>query len=118
MPLTSMGEPLTAGVPDYTDDERFWDGHRFFQPVRRLVLKGEGRLLREATVVVNTLTDCCPGTDVCGSKRVLDQRSRTRLADAGFVRFRDEDGHLEVWRADDGATLALLVGEVSRPSLA
>ena len=68
--------------------------------------KGEARLLRSAGVVVAARMDCCPGQPACGSKRLIGEVGRRRLHEAGFVRFREPEGHLEIWDADDGTVLA------------
>ena len=117
MVLSDTGWPLRRGEPEYTDDERFWDGERLYRQRLDLVRKGEARLLRSAVVVVEARMDCCPGLSGCGSKRIVGDAGRQRLQEAGFVRFRDAEGHLEVWDAEDGTVLALLVGEVTRPPI-
>ena len=117
MVLSDAGYPLRRGEPEYTDDGRFWDGERLYRQRHDSVRKGEARLLRSADVVVEARMDCCPGRSSCGSKRIVAEVGRRRLHEAGFVRFREPEGRLTIWDADDGRVLALLVGEVARPSI-
>ncbi|GAA0314632.1 hypothetical protein [Kineococcus aurantiacus] len=111
------GYPLQAGEPEYTDDDRFWDGTRLYRLLDDNVTKRQGVLLSAADVVVLNAMDCCPGTGRCSSKTIASEKARGRLVTAGFVRFAEPEGTLQHWRADDGTTLALLVGEVTRPAL-
>ncbi|GAB3216282.1 hypothetical protein GCM10027586_07870 [Kineococcus gypseus] len=74
-------------------------------------------LLSSADVVVLNAMDCCPGTGRCDSKAIAGEKARRRLAAAGFVRFTEPHGTLQHWEAEDGTTLALLVGEVTHPLL-
>lgn len=111
------GYPLRPREPAYTQDERFWDGTRTYRLVDDDVAKRQGVLLSAAEVVVLAPTDCCPGPCPFGTKTILDEEARRRLATAGFVRFREPEGSLQRWEADDGTVLALLVGEVTRPAL-
>jgi hypothetical protein len=115
--LDGNGFALRPGEPEYTDDDRFWDGTRWYRLVDADVRKRQGVLLGEADVVVLNATDCCPGVGRCGSKRLADEKIRLRLATAGFVRFAERSGSLQRWHADDGTVLALLVGTVTRPAL-
>ena len=106
---------MRAGMPDHTDDGGFWDGQRLFRQRMGSVRKGGAALLRSAGVVEARM-DCSPEIASCGSKRVVAEVGHRRLSEAGFVRFREPSGHLAVWDAEDGTVLALLVGEVTRPS--
>ncbi|NAZ76060.1 hypothetical protein GTQ99_11650 [Kineococcus sp. T13] len=117
MVLDHSGYPLRRGEPEYTDDDRFWDGTRLHHLICDDVAKRQGVLLSTADVVVLNSMGCCPGTGHCGSKVIASNRARRRLAAAGFVRFQEPEGTLQHWEADDGTTLALLVGEVTRPCL-
>ncbi len=117
MVLSDTGSPLRRGEPEYTEDGRFWDGERLYRQRQDSVRKGESRLLRSADVVIEARMDCCPGQPRCGSKRIVAEAGRRRLREAGFVRFHEPDGRLAIWDADDGTVLALLVGEVARPSI-
>ena len=117
VPGNWLGDPLLAGKPDYTDDQRFWDGTTLYRCTNANVRKRHGHLLGEADVVMLNPTDCCPGHPHCGSKTLVGTEARRRLTGFGVVRFRDREGHLQRWEAEDGTVLALLVGDVDRPPL-
>lgn len=117
MAKTWLGEPLLPGDPDYTDDGGFWDGRALYRCTGDDVRKRHGRLLGEADGVVLNPMDCIPGNPHCGSKTLLGAPARRRLAEFDVVRFRDPEGHLQRWEAEDGTVLALLVGDVDRPAL-
>ena len=117
MVLDHSGCAVRCGDAEYTDDDRFWDGTRLHHLIHDDVAKRQGVLLSTADVVVLNSMGCCPGTGHCGSKVIASEKVRRRLAAAGFVRFQEPEGTLQHWEADDGTTLALLVGEVTRPFL-
>lgn len=114
-PRSHVGEALRAGVPGFTDDGRFWDGSRLYVRHDERVRKGASTLLRSAAVVVEARMDCCPGEVVCGTQRIVAGTDLRVLREAGFVRFREAEGHVESWLSEDGTSLAMLVGQVTRP---
>lgn len=114
-PLSHVGEALRPGRPEFTDDGRFWDGTRLYVQRDKRVRKGASTVLRAAAVLVEARMDCCPGEVRCGTTRLVGERDGAVIRSAGFVRFREPEGHLEAWESDDGTTLAMLAGHVTRP---
>lgn len=118
MVLSVLGAPLERGRADYTDDGRFWDGDLLYRPLGHKVGTGQAAALAAAVRAVELPMTCCPGEVDCSPKRPVPEAGLRRLQQAGYVRFRQPEGHLELWSAEDGTVLALLVGEVVRPTLA
>jgi hypothetical protein len=116
MVLEFYGGSLRAGRPAYTDDDRLWDGDRFYRLVDKRVVKRQSILLSRADVILINVPGCNCNRH-CGTVSAAPEKTRQRLVSAGFVRFADGDGELQRWQADDGTVLALLVGEIIRPVL-
>ena len=110
------GYPLQPGEPEYTDDDRFWDGTRTYHLTSDRLWKREGDLLNAADVMVFNLLDCSPNPRV-GSKRVATDAERLKIVKAGLVRFVDNEGELQRWESEDGKVLALLIGELRSPRI-
>lgn len=110
------GYPLQPGEPEYTDDDRFWDGTRAYHLTSDRLWKRESDLLDAADVMVFNLLDCSPNPRV-GSKRVATDAERRKIVTAGLVRFVDDEGGLQRWESEDGTVLALLIGELRSPRI-
>ncbi|MEW1957502.1 hypothetical protein [Kineococcus sp. NPDC059986] len=111
------GHPLRPGEPEYTADDRLWDGTRLHRLVDDDVRKHQRRLLADAGVVVLNLLDCSPNSPRLGSKRLASDAERAHLVQVGVVRFVEEEGCLQRWESEDGMVLALLLGELRSPRL-
>lgn len=116
MALEFYGGNLEAGRPAYTDDDRLWDGRRFYRLVEKRIVKRQSVLLSKADVIMINVPGCNCNRH-CGTITVAPERTHRRLVSAGFVRFADEEGELQRWEADDGTVVALVVGEVTRPAM-
>ena len=98
------GCPLRPGEPEYTDDDRFWDGARLYQLIDDDVRKHHRRLLSEADVLVFNLLDCTPHSPRLGFKRLAGASEQRQIVEVGLVRFVEEEGCLQRWESEDGGS--------------